>query len=390
MKILVTGYPYIKESYIKTFEKYPKPEDLVFLLPRLWKAKGGKVEYRPPKNNYLKIRKTTTLFYHSNYPLIGGTLKGWMPFLPFHLALAKTKDVKMLYSALEPVLLSTLWNGIWAKIFGLKHVVFSWENIPFDEKFKGPKGFVLKLILKLNIKFVDGVVCGNKKCKEIFLGLTDKPLDVIPIAGLDEFKFKPSNASGFIKKHKLENKIVFAFAGAIGYRKGVHVALKSFAEIKKNLPDTCFIIAGSGEYEKEIDELIGDLKIKKYVIRIPWLSHEELPELLASSDIFLYPSISNKGWAEQFGYSMAEASLCELPVIATKSGSIEDVVVDEITGILVEENNQAQLAEAMLRLAKDKELKKRFGEAGRNYVINHYSNSVIAQKFYEFFGSFKF
>ena len=52
------------------------------------------------------------------------------------------------------------------------------------------------------------------------------------------------------------------------------------------------------------------------------------------TDIFLYPSISYKGWEEQFGYSMAEASLMEVPVISTFSGSIEDIVINNKTVVL--------------------------------------------------------
>ncbi|MDP3954723.1 MAG: glycosyltransferase family 4 protein [bacterium] len=403
MNVLIVGYPYIKEDYIRTFEGYPKPEDLGFLLPRSWKAKGGKIVYKPSKNTSLNILKTQTYFYHSGYPLVGGSLKGWMPALPFYLWSLKRKGLKLVFSASEPILLSTLWNGFWVKFFSLKHVLFSWENIPFEEKLKGPRGLLQKHILRQNIRWADGIICGNKKCHDIFRNLTDKPIAGIPISGIDESLFKPGSNDEFRAKYNLKDKVVFTFAGAIGYRKGIHVALWAFKKVLQRYPSSRFVIAGSGEYEDEINRLIKFEKVNSslktgvfkdeftndelgnYVIRIPWIKHDKLPELFNASDVFLYPSLRQGGWEEQFGYSMAEASLCELPVVATHSGSIDEVVVDGKTGILVEENNVERLAEAMIKLAQDEELRKSYGKAGRNYIINHFSNKKIAHEFYNFF-----
>ena len=386
--VLVVGYPYIKESYIKTFEHYPN-RNIFFLLPEVWKAKGGKIEYRPPISGKLNILTTPTYFYHSNYPIVGGMLKGWMPWLPFFLYKLRRKRLGLLFSPSEPVLLTTLWNGIWAKLFGLKHVVFSWENIPFSKKLRGVKGAIQRFVLKANMALADGIICGNKKCFEIFtnyqlLAISYKLL-LCPLAGVDENLFKPGDSQEFKKQYSLNGKLVFSFAGAIGYRKGIHIALKAFKKVLTDFPNSRFVIAGSGEYEKEINALVQELELGDLVVRIPWLKHDQLPELLNASDVFLYPSLSHAGWEEQFGYSMAEASACEVPVIATKSGSIEDVVADGKTGILVEENNVEQLANAMAKLASDEILRKEMGRAGRKFILENYSNQVVAQKFYEFF-----
>ena len=49
MNILISGYAYIKENYFNTFKFYPEPEALSFLLPKIWKAKDGKIVFHPPK-----------------------------------------------------------------------------------------------------------------------------------------------------------------------------------------------------------------------------------------------------------------------------------------------------------------------------------------------------
>lgn len=384
MKTLIVGFPYVRERYFATFRFFPKQDDLLFLLPKIWKAKDGKVVFYPPEES--NIQTTRTLFYHSRYPIIGGLLKGWMPAFP--LALWRLREnISLVYSCSEPVLLTTLYNGLWAKLFGLKHIMFSWENIPYDKKFRGFNGLVKKVILKLNMFFSDGMICGNKKGAKIHSSYTKNPITIIPMSGLDEDLFMAQKDKIF-KNIDLGGKIAFSFIGAIGFRKGIHLILKALVGVLKKVPNAHLVIAGSGEYEEEIERLTEELHLEKYVTRLSWVGHNELIKLLSASDIFLYPSLCYKGWEEQFGYSMAEASLMELPVVSTRSGSIDEVVVDGKTGILIEPDNQNELEEAMTRLATDKRLRENMGRAGRQHIVDNFSHQVVANKFYTFFSKF--
>ena len=75
----------------------------------------------------------------------------------------------------------------------------------------------------------------------------------------------------------------------------------------------------------------------------------------------------------------------ELPVISTRSGSVEDVVVDKETGLLIKPDDVAELEGAMLKLGSDPMLREKIGRAGRQYVIDNFAYKIIAGKFYEFF-----
>src|SRR3989304_2732962 len=116
MKILVTGYAFVRKNYLDVFKYYHGNEGIYFLLPKTWKIKSGKVVYRPPVEE--NIFTTGTYFHHSQYPLLGGLLKGWMPWLPFFLIRQREKKFDILFSATEPSLLTALYQSIWAKIFG--------------------------------------------------------------------------------------------------------------------------------------------------------------------------------------------------------------------------------------------------------------------------------
>lgn len=384
MKILITGYAYIKENYFNTFKFYPEPESINFLLPKIWKAKDGKVIFYPPKGQNIFLSKA--YFYYSHYPLVGGLLKGWLPAFPFILWRLKTnKKIRIVFSPSEPILLTTLYQAFWSKLFGLKHVIFTWENIPYEDKFRGLNLLFKNVIIKLNILFSDGIICGNRKAEEIFKQLTEKPTTVIPLSGVDADFFYKVNTDNFLETHGLKDKLVFSFAGALGYRKGIHHIINSFKKVLTALPNARLIIAGTGEYEASLKLEVKSLKLEDVVTFVPWLNPAGLRELLSASDIFLYPSISYGGWEEQFGYSMAEASLMELPIISTRSGSVEDIVVNEKTGLLIRPNDAGELEEAMIKLGLAEELRKKMGQAGRQYVINNFTYKIVAGKFYEFF-----
>ncbi len=381
MSLLIAGYPYIKENYLKTFDSYPS--DVFFLLPRNWKAKGGKLIFKAPIRP--NIYTTRSSFYHSNYPIIGGLLKGWMPLFPSYVL--KTKNLDKVFSSSEPTLLTTLYQGFWTKLFGKKHIIFSWENIPYNQKFKGFKGLIQMSILRLNLFFCDAIVCGNKKSAEIFRNLTKKPVAIIPLSGVDSDFFKKIDIERKFNGVDLNDKVVFTFAGALGYRKGIHLILEAMEAALKEIPNSYLIIAGSGEYEESLKSKVTSLKLDQNVTFIPWLDSAGLRELLSVSDVFLYPSISFGGWEEQFGYSMAEASLMEVPVISTRTGSIEEVVLDGVNGLLIESDNTKSLTEAMLKLGRDKNLRNNLGQAGRKHIEENFSYKVVADKFYKFFQS---
>lgn len=380
--ILIAGFPYIRENYLATFRHYSDSDQIFFLLPKVWKIKDGKVVFRPPKQN--NIYTTRAFFYHSSYPVIGGLLKGWMPAFPLVLWRLR-KQIKLVYACSEPNLLTTSYFNCWSKIFGFKCINFTWENVPYQEKSRGIKRLIKKIIIKVNLALSDGLVCGNAKGKVIFQKLTKKPITVIPMSGVDPEVFRRGNKEKKFAGCDWSSKIVFTFAGSISYRKGIHEIIKAFKEVVAQNPLVHLVIAGSGEYEKEVETMIKNSSIAGRTTRFPWIDHTKLPQLFEASDVFLYPSISYGGWEEQFGYSMAEASLMELPVIATDSGSIPNLVLDGQTGILVPENDSAALSKAMLKLAADPDLRKKMGFAGRRYIFYNFSHSVIAKKFADFF-----
>jgi len=187
-------------------------------------------------------------------------------------------------------------------------------------------------------------------------------------------------------KNGLGDKKLILFYGALDKRKGVEFLLRAFALMK--VPNSFLIIIGTGQKKDKLKALAEELKISQSIKFFEWMPNEELPQILNSSEVFVYPSISSSGWEEQFGYAMAEAGACEIPVIATATGSIGEVIKDGVTGFLVPPNNVSALRAVITKLLDDPILSKQMGIAGRQYIASNFSNKVIADKIAEFLKSF--
>ena len=244
LKILISGYTFANESYMKTFSGYPRTDDIHFLVPERWPIKGGRYVFKPtPGKN---VHTTKAFFHHSNYPLIGGILKGWMPMFPFIL---REQKPDIILSISEPNLLTTLYECIFAKLFGAKFIVFTWENVSYESKFKGLRGAIQKFVINLNMALCDGVVCGSIRAEKVMKSITDKPMVVIPAMGLDTDFFKRDYSKKSFKGIDLKDYVVFGFAGMVAHRKGVHLIIRAFKEISETIPNVRLILAGLGEGE---------------------------------------------------------------------------------------------------------------------------------------------
>jgi len=386
MKICITGYTYIRKNLFEVWDYYKEKENLYFILPRKWPAKAGTIVYYPSRETDLKVYKTTALFWHSKYPIIRGLLKGWMPFLMFKLIYLRLKGVKLLFTASEPNILTTVLNALIARVLGMKHIFNFWDVVPSAAKTSQFKKYVYDNLIRTSIALSHGAVCGNRKSTDILSGYGGKiKIVTFPTSGLDHNYFSKEVKPTFRQELKLDDKFIFLFAGVFNKQKGVDYLIEAFSQIVKEIPDARLLLVGTGPEEESLKSLVLSFGLGNQVTFMKWIEHRKMAELFASCDVFMYPSVCYKGSEEQFGYAMAEAMLIEKPVIATRTGSIAEVIKDRENGILVPEKDTLKLAESMLKLAKSRGLREEFGIKGRQYIIDNFSHQIIADKFYRLF-----
>ena len=154
---------------------------------------------------------------------------------------------------------------------------------------------------------------------------------------------------------------VFAYLGRLKKYKGVHLVIRSFAEM--NAPNATLEIAGAGDYRPELEKLAHSLDLGQRVRFLGRISEAEKLALLRRAWALVFAS-PKEGW----GITNLEAAACATPVVASNSPGIRESVRDGQTGFLVPHGDVRGMAAAMRRLAESRDLVDRLGFAARTFA----------------------
>jgi glycosyltransferase involved in cell wall biosynthesis len=175
--------------------------------------------------------------------------------------------------------------------------------------------------------------------------------------------------------------MVIAFLGRIVMEKGLDVfadAVHAFATFGLKYR---VLVIGEGPARPWFEEQLPE------AIFLGLQTGDDLARALASSDVFLNPSIT-----EAFGNVTLEAMACALPVLAAQATGATNLVRNDATGMLVDGTDPDEFAEALARYARDPDLRRRHGQAGLAYaqtmdwdtinssVIRAYKHAIVKRE----------
>lgn len=169
---------------------------------------------------------------------------------------------------------------------------------------------------------------------------------------------------------------VIGYSGRLETYKGVDVLLRAVAR----LPDARLRIAGDGPERTALSRLSAELGIAD---RVAFVGHlgADLPAFYRDLDVLAVPSLPTPGWLEQFGRVVVEAMASGVPVVASRSGALPDVVAT--AGVLVEPGRAEDLADA-LRAATEPERWSALRAAGLEHC-RQYSWQAIGEQHRAFY-----
>lgn len=145
--------------------------------------------------------------------------------------------------------------------------------------------------------------------------------------------------------------------------KRIDNTLKAFARLKKENVTLKIVGGENPALEKELRELAANLGIQEKVQFEGSISPTKINEFFKDADIF----ISSTTY-EPFGITFVEAMAAGLPIVATKTGGIPEVVPEGKAGFLVEPDNMGDMADKLCLLIDNFKLRERFGEYGKQWV----------------------
>ena len=173
----------------------------------------------------------------------------------------------------------------------------------------------------------------------------------------------------------IDSRIIL-FVGTLSPHKGPDVLLKAMPKIIKNIPNTKLVFVGSGRMKEELEALSRRLGLGKYVKFAGFVEESLKTFYYNSADVFCLPSVMKH---EIFGIVNLEAMACSVPIVASKIGGVPDVVKNGENGVLVPPKDEEALAEAIIYLLENEEVRRRMGRNGRKKVED-YSWERIAEE----------
>ena len=172
---------------------------------------------------------------------------------------------------------------------------------------------------------------------------------------------------------------ILLFVGRLHQEKGVFDLLDAFARVKPQMRQTRLVLVGNGPAKAELERLVVEQGWAGDIVLTGTVKNRDLPPYFRAADLFVAPSVTTRKWEEQVGMTNIQAMACGVPVVSTRSGAIPEYV-PEAAGILVPERDPKALAEAIVRLLSDESLRRKKGEAGRAYAVEHYDARTNAQR----------
>ena len=200
-------------------------------------------------------------------------------------------------------------------------------------------------------------------------------------ARVDLERFRPEAASSTIRDALgvSEGERVLLCFGRLVRRKGVDRVIRALPAIRKKVPGTRLVVAGTGPELRRLRRLARGLgEDVVFAGRVP---AGDAPAVYASADAFVLPVVDR--WfgleVEGLGVVLLEAGASGTPSVTGRSGGTPEAVIDGDTGIVIDARNRSELVHAVVRLLTDEDLRARMGAAGRSHVADTFANRPIPE-----------
>jgi len=193
----------------------------------------------------------------------------------------------------------------------------------------------------------------------------DNGIDLAPFASA-----QPALAQEIAKGDRL----LIGTAGRMVAQKGMDYFLRAAREVLNEAPQTMFAIVGDGPDRQKLEGLAQELKISEQVIFTG--SRTDMPQVYASFDVFVLASID-----EGMPMAILEALASSRAVVATQVGAVPKLIVAGQTGMLVPATDVRALADAILVLVRNPDLRARLGRGGSALVQKQFSSRVMSEQY---------
>lgn len=221
----------------------------------------------------------------------------------------------------------------------------------------------------------DGLIANTEYCGEALLdmGCPREKIYRVPSA-LDLTKFTFTT-----RKLRRGDTITLLTVARLVKVKGIDYSIRAVAKLCGRYPIR-YLIVGDGEERKQLESLVSRLDVTDHVFLTGACTHETVIETMKQAHIFILSSVTAANGQQDNGPNVIkEAQASGMPVVATKSGAIPEIVQDGISGCLVSERDVDALADKLEFLINHQEIWADMGASGRSRVEKAFDLRVASE-----------
>ncbi len=196
---------------------------------------------------------------------------------------------------------------------------------------------------------------------------------------VDCIKFNPEGE----KALESDGRLTVFFAGRLEERKGIHYLIDAVPEVLKKHPQLRFVIVGADTNtgpgkSSVLAALQKSLEASGAASAVTFVNHvtlDQMPAYYRSADICVVPSLY-----ENAPYTVLEAQASGKPVVGTSAGGSKEYILDGETGFVLPPQDAKALAEAIVKLAEDSDLRESMSKAARARSLELFDKRIIVKQ----------
>lgn len=197
--------------------------------------------------------------------------------------------------------------------------------------------------------------------------------------GVDTDFFNPARFSKELREEiSPAGETVFVAVQRLHRRKRLDILIKAFAGLIRTRDDAKLVIIGGGDESASLQQLSSRLSVESSITFAGRIDRQMLAAYLATSDVFVMNSTY-----EAFGIAVAEAMASGLPAIASKVGSLPELVYNGQNGFLVPALDVRAMTDAMEEIMKDRPRRQSMGRLSRETAVSKYDWNVVIGMYVE-------
>jgi len=243
----------------------------------------------------------------------------------------------------------------------------------------------LSAIANFLYRRADHIVVVTPAFKDFLTQNRNVPADKISVVenGVETDRFSPSTADAsrtLRRELAAENKFVVCYVGTMGMAHGLETLLDAAAILQTQNPAVLFLLIGEGAEKQRIKALAQSRGLAniRFLDQQP---REKIPAFISASDACTVLLRKTEVFKTVIPTKMLEFMSCSRPVILGVDGQARKIVEEANAGIVIEPENSIALAEAIQRLAANRDLCQTLGAQGREYIVRHFSRRQTAESY---------